>query len=81
MIRRHLSSIVYLTLLFAFAIPYGVFVGAIQAPLWLHLVMTGVVCLVIAIAVDPLSRMILHRLEDQARVRRDFGRDGRGGAS
>ncbi|MGW1814216.1 hypothetical protein ACWCQM_11720 [Streptomyces sp. NPDC002125] len=76
MLRRHLNDIVYLTLLLAFAIPYGVFVGAIQAPLWLHLVMTGVACLVIAVAVDPLSRVNLRQLEDRARVRH-----GQGGAS
>lgn len=76
MIRKHLSTIVYLTLIVAVAVPYGVFIGIIQAPLWVSLLMAAVSGVVIAVVVAPVAQVILHRLEDRARVRRDFDRDG-----
>lgn len=79
MLRRHLSSIVYSTLLVAAALPYGVFVGLAHAPLWLSLVLCGLTGVVIAVVVEPVSRAIVNRVEDRARVRRDFGREGKGG--
>ncbi|MGW5989488.1 hypothetical protein ACWFRT_13925 [Streptomyces anulatus] len=69
MIRKHRSSSVYLTLLILCAVPYGVFISAMRAPLWLHLVVSAVGGLVIAVAMAPLARLILRRLDDRAMVR------------
>ncbi|MFD8469054.1 hypothetical protein ACFV10_28600 [Streptomyces cyaneofuscatus] len=68
MIRKHPSSI-YLTLLILCAVPYGVFISAMHAPLWLHLVVSAVGGLAIAVAMAPLARLILRRLDDRALVR------------
>ena len=81
MLRRNLTAIVYIALLLAAALPYGVFVGLVHAPLWLSLVMCGLTGLVIAVVVEPAARAIINRVEDRARVRQDFTRDGKGGAS
>lgn len=69
MIRKHRSSSVYLTLLILCAVPYGVFISAMRAPLWLHLVVSAVGGLGIAVAMAPLARVILRRLDDRAMVR------------
>ncbi|MEU1327189.1 hypothetical protein [Streptomyces microflavus] len=69
MIRKHLPDIIYVVILVALALPYGVFVGTVRAPLWLSLVLCAVTGIVIAIAVDPLARSIVRRLDDRARVR------------
>jgi membrane protein implicated in regulation of membrane protease activity len=69
MLRRHLNTIVYSTLLIAAALPYGVFVGLVHAPMWLSLVLCGLTGVVIAVVVEPVSRAIVHRVEDRALVR------------
>jgi membrane protein implicated in regulation of membrane protease activity len=71
MLRRHLNTIVFLTLLVAAALPYGVFVGLVRAPLWLSLVLCGLTGVVIAVVVEPAARAIVHRVEDRAHVRRE----------
>lgn len=80
MLRKHLLALVYITLLLTAALPYGIFVGLFRAPLWLSLVMCGLTGLVIAVVVEPVARAIVTRVEDRARVRRDFARDGKDGA-
>ncbi|NEC17924.1 hypothetical protein [Streptomyces parvus] len=69
MIHKHRSSSVYLTLLILCAVPYGVFISAMRAPLWLHLVVSAVGGLAIAVAMAPLARLILRRLDDRAMIR------------
>lgn len=69
MIRKHLSGIVYLTLIFAAALPYGLFVGLVRMPLWLSLLACAGTGLVIAVVVEPAARAIVHRIQDGERVR------------
>lgn len=76
MIRKHRSSSVYLTLLILCAVPYGVFISAMRAPLWLHLIVSAVGGLAIAVAMAPLARVILRRLDDRAMVRQSRPDDG-----
>ena len=69
MIRKHLPFFVYLTLLVAAALPYGVFVGMVHVPLWPSLILCAVTGIVIAVVVDPLARAIMRRLDDRVQVR------------
>lgn len=73
MIRKHLPDVIYVVVLVALALPYGVFVGVVRVPLWLSLVLCAVTGIVIAVVVDPLARVIVRRLDDRARVR-GYGR-------
>lgn len=69
MIRRHLPSIVYITLLVAAALPFGFLVGATHMPPVLTVTLIVVASLVIAVGVDPLARLILRWFDDRALVR------------
>lgn len=69
MIRKHRSSSVYLTLLILCAVPFGVFISAMRAPLWLHLIVSAIGGLAIAVAMAPVARGILRRLDDRKLVR------------
>ncbi|WP_331764484.1 hypothetical protein [Streptomyces anulatus] len=69
MIRKHLPSIVYLTLLIAVALPFGFLVGATHMPPVLTVTLIVVASLVIAVGVDPLARLILRWFDDRALVR------------
>lgn len=70
MIRKHLPSIVYLTLLIAAALPVGAITGSARAPLWLTITLIAVTSIAIAVGVDPLARLVLRRMDDRAMVRR-----------
>ncbi|MFJ6238958.1 hypothetical protein ACIQH0_33305 [Streptomyces griseus] len=69
MIRKHRSSSVYLTLLILCAVPFGVFISAMRAPLWLHLIVSAVGGLAIAVAMAPVARLVLRWFDDRALVR------------
>ncbi|MGW1409420.1 hypothetical protein [Streptomyces sp. NPDC002403] len=69
MIRKHLSSIVHLALIFTTALPYGLFVSLVRMPLWLTLLACAVTGLVIAVVTEPVARAIVHRIQDRERIR------------
>ncbi|MET8746362.1 hypothetical protein [Streptomyces sp. NPDC004728] len=69
MIRKHLSSIVYLALILTAAVPYGLFVSLVRMPLWLTLLACAVTGLVVAVVTEPVARAIVHRIQDRERVR------------
>ncbi|MFJ1782447.1 hypothetical protein ACIOKA_37710 [Streptomyces anulatus] len=69
MIRKHLPSIVYLTLLVAAALPVGAITGSANAPLWLTITLIVITSIAIAVGIDPLTRLILRWFDDRALVR------------
>ncbi|MFG2540624.1 hypothetical protein ACGFU4_35840 [Streptomyces sp. NPDC048511] len=77
MFYKHGDIIALLLLLIASAIPYWLLINAVRLPFWLTIVAAMLSGLFSALVAAPMARVILTRMEDRARVRRDFPRSGK----